>query len=213
MLASDADDEQHQADEQELAQESEVALRHRGIGREGEEHRRRETAGKGDQLTAVAEPGGDRQDRRQHQAGDEREAEEREHAPCAVAQPRDHEERPDHHAEHQQRRHDGRRLEQADEIELHARQRTGDGRQHRQREQPVRVAKHTLAVDATVPRASARGSDGAAPEIITGSNLRSMVSPDTGLGVRSGPLRFVRLTESAPMFNGGCRRSGPRRRC
>ena len=62
----------------------------------------------------------------------------------AVAQPRDDEQRADHHAEHQQRRHDRRRLEQRDEVELHAGERAGDRRQHRQREQPIRVAQHAV---------------------------------------------------------------------
>jgi hypothetical protein len=38
-------------------------------------------------------------------------------------------------------------LEQADEVELHARERARDGGKHGKREQPVGVAKHSVAVD------------------------------------------------------------------
>ena len=48
----------------------------------------------------------------QHQACDERETEQRRNAHRAVAQTGDHEQHANHHAEHQQRRHDGRGPEQ-----------------------------------------------------------------------------------------------------
>ena len=60
--------EQDQPDEQELAQEAEVALRYRRDRRHHEEHGRGHAAGERDQLAAVPEARRELKHRRQHHA-------------------------------------------------------------------------------------------------------------------------------------------------
>ena len=85
-----------------------------------------------------------RRDRGKHQDRDEPEPEGRRNAPRTVTQGGNAEKRTDHHAEHQERRHDGRSGEKAEEVELHAHPRAGNGGQHRQGQQPIRVPQDTV---------------------------------------------------------------------
>src|SRR5437762_478375 len=83
------DDQENQADEQELAQKREIALGDGGDPCHRQEDRAGHPARESNQLAAILELRGNAQDRRQHRAGDEREAEQRRNAPGAVAKSRD----------------------------------------------------------------------------------------------------------------------------
>src|SRR4029078_11411532 len=183
------DDQQHQPDQQELAQEAEVALRNRGYRRHDEEDRRGHAAGQRDQLPAIPHLRGELQYRRQHYARHEREAEYREHAPAAVAQRRDDEQHAEHRAEHQQRRPDGRSLEQAGEVDRRAEPCSGDRRQHRQREQPVGVAQNALLLVARDDRRTGLGRWRRLPPGRLGA-----IDPN-GFQLRFHHLSFSRVTD------------------
>ena len=194
MFASDATISRTRPTNRNLPRKAKSRLRHGRVRREREEDRRGEPARQRDQLPAVAEAGGDRQDRRQHQPRDEREAEQRGHAPRAVAQPRDDEQRADHRAEHQQRRHDRRRLEQRDEIELHA----GERRRRRSAASTARAASRCCAA-----RGCCRPPFPPSAAAATTSCRRSLQArtcdpwflPSQELAVRSGPVERIRLTD------------------
>src|SRR5207244_3470842 len=86
---------------------------------------------------------------------------------------------------------DRRRDEQTDEVELHAGPRADNCRQHRKREQPVRIAQDAILVlgDKLVARPRQRNS------VLRVNGLKLGIHDASDNGPRLGPAGFIRLAE------------------
>ncbi|CAM2159361.1 hypothetical protein PT2222_50232 [Paraburkholderia tropica] len=142
----DAGEQDHDhAHEQPLAEARKITLADRGDRGHGRENHAGATKSEHDERRAVRETEDERQQAREHQAHEEREAEQDEDAGRAVLGAFDSEHEAESDGEERQQTHGRAGSREKRETRGHAHPRTDDGRHHREREQPVGVAQYAVA--------------------------------------------------------------------